>query len=130
MIYKRCRRTARPRLFTALAVVKITDSRYGAWADKGIGYSLVGRISSQLLHSLADEAPAAGRRVVADHGVPFCERGFGERAATARPFSYCVPGFPASRIREGDPAPARCGLFHSGGVPPPILSVVQPPLKN
>jgi anti-sigma factor RsiW len=27
-----------------------------AWADKGIGYSLVGRISSQLLHSLADEA--------------------------------------------------------------------------
>ena len=27
-----------------------------AWADKGIGYSLVGHISSQLLHSLADEA--------------------------------------------------------------------------
>jgi anti-sigma factor RsiW len=27
-----------------------------AWADKGIGYSLVGHISSQLLRSLADEA--------------------------------------------------------------------------
>jgi anti-sigma factor RsiW len=27
-----------------------------AWADKGIGYSLVGHISSQLLQSLADEA--------------------------------------------------------------------------
>jgi anti-sigma factor RsiW len=27
-----------------------------AWADKGIGYSLVGQLSSQLLHSLADEA--------------------------------------------------------------------------
>jgi hypothetical protein len=27
-----------------------------AWADKGIGYSLVGHISSRLLHSLADEA--------------------------------------------------------------------------
>jgi anti-sigma factor RsiW len=27
-----------------------------AWSDKGIGYSLVGHISSQLLHSLADEA--------------------------------------------------------------------------
>jgi anti-sigma factor RsiW len=27
-----------------------------AWADKGIGYSLVGHISSELLHSLADEA--------------------------------------------------------------------------
>jgi anti-sigma factor RsiW len=27
-----------------------------AWSDKGVGYSLVGHISSQLLHSLADEA--------------------------------------------------------------------------
>lgn len=27
-----------------------------AWADKGIGYSLVGHIPSQVLHSLADEA--------------------------------------------------------------------------
>ena len=25
---------------------------------------------------------------------------------------------------------ASCGLFHSGGVPPPILSVAQPMLKN
>jgi anti-sigma factor RsiW len=33
-----------------------------AWADKGIGYSLVGHISSQLLQSLA----AAARRQLGD----------------------------------------------------------------